>query len=306
MHLAADFKIKLRRMISGFVGLLLLSLVTDRFLFNGFSFDPLLRFGLGGLLFAAGVALPAISGRRLTLYGRSSEHGLPRGTTDKLVTQGIYAHLRHPAFEGFCLLTFAIGLLINSPAFVLIAAPLADCYIFYFALKKEEQEAFEKFDCDYEIYRLRTPAFWPGFLFRWTMKSKFDCIGQKGFGEMKVLVASTGESLDSKVAKRFGHAPCFIISKGGAAEYEVLQNEHSGENHEMIYEAAKKGVEMFVTGNIGPHAFDIIRSLGLNVALARGMSVSGALKKLHNNELQILSAPTVKHSVHDHAHGSHK
>ena len=175
MTFAKDFKTKLRRLLTGFLSLLLLGLLLDRLVFGHISFHSVLRFGLGSLLVFIGMALPAISGRQLTIYGRSKRDELPRGTTDELVTQGIYAHLRHPAFQGFLALTFGIGFLINSPAFAFVVAPLADAYIFYFALKKEEEEGFLKFGCDYERYRLQTPAFLPRFLFRWTMKEKFHC-----------------------------------------------------------------------------------------------------------------------------------
>ncbi len=175
MKFAKDFKTKLRRLLIGFLCLLLLGLLLDKLVFVSISFKPILRFGLGSLLIFIGMALPAMSGRQLTMYGRSNHDKLPRGTTDGLVTQGIYAHLRHPAFQGFLALTFGIGFLINSPGFAFVAAPLADAYIFYFALKKEEDEGFLKFGCDYEKYRLQTPAFLPRFLFGWTMKEKFHC-----------------------------------------------------------------------------------------------------------------------------------
>ncbi len=123
---------------------------------------------------------------------------------------------------------------------------------------------------------------------------------------MKVLVAAEKNSLESRVARRFGHAPYYLIVDTENIEYQVQKNEHSGENHEMIYDFAKQGVKMFLTGNIGPHAFDIIKSLGLKVALARGISVFEALEKLHHDELQILDGPTLKRSVHDHAHRHNK
>ncbi len=170
MKLATDFKIKLRRLLIGFFGLLIFSLIFDPIQFSDFQFSWIFRYGLGGFLFVAGMLLAAISGRQLRLYGRSDDKHLPRGTTDQFVTRGLYAHLRHPAFQGFCLLTFGIGLLVNSPTFVFVAAPLADAYILYFALTREEQEAFQKFGSEYEKYLQRVPAFWPPFLFKWTLK----------------------------------------------------------------------------------------------------------------------------------------
>ena len=123
---------------------------------------------------------------------------------------------------------------------------------------------------------------------------------------MKVLAAADKDSLQSRIAKRFGHAPYYLLVDTENIECQVQKNEHSGENHEMIYDFAEQGVKIFLTGNIGPHAFDIIQSLGLKVALARGISVFEALEKLQLDELQILDGPTLKRSVHDHAHGHNK
>lgn len=175
MTLAKDFKVKSIRFIIGLIVLIVLSVILDKSLFNNKSYHWLIQFGLGGFLMLLGLALPAISGRQLKLSGRSNKKNLPRGTTDKLVTSGLYTKLRHPAFQGFWFLLFGIGLLLNSYSFVFILAPLASAYIFYFALVQEEQEAFDRFGCDYEFYRQTVPAFLPSFLFRWTKKPKFNC-----------------------------------------------------------------------------------------------------------------------------------
>ena len=175
MKLAQDFKIKSIRFIVGLIVLVIMSIVLDKIFFTNKTFHWLAQFGLGGLFFLIGISLPAISGRQLKMNGRSLDKNLPRGTTDKLVIVGLYKELRHPAFQGFWFLLFGIGLLMNSYTFVFLLAPVASAYIFYFALVKEEQEAFEKFSCDYEYYRRDVPAFFPKLLFGWTLKEKFKC-----------------------------------------------------------------------------------------------------------------------------------
>ena len=57
-------------------------------------------------------------------------------------------------------------------------------------------------------------------------------------------------------------------------------------------------VTTIITGNIGPHAFELTQQMNVQVALARRMSVSEALIKLQRDELKILDAPTLKHSIH--------
>ncbi len=117
---------------------------------------------------------------------------------------------------------------------------------------------------------------------------------------MKVLIASQDANLDSAVAKRFGHAACYLLVAPETLHIEVIKNPED-DTHAIIPRAAKSGVKIFITGNIGPNAFELIRSLDLQVALARRMSAKDALIKLQRDELEILTAPTLKHSVHEHA-----
>lgn len=70
----------------------------------------------------------------------------------------------------------------------------------------------------------------------------------------------------------------------------------------IIPQAAKNGVKIFITRNIGPHAYELIRSLNLQVALARKMSANEALGKLEGGELRFLDASTLKRSIHERTH----
>ncbi|NJN97388.1 MAG: dinitrogenase iron-molybdenum cofactor biosynthesis protein [Anaerolineales bacterium] len=122
---------------------------------------------------------------------------------------------------------------------------------------------------------------------------------------MKVVIAAAGPTLDSLVAQRFGHAPYYLLVDVVTRELHVIENhEDDDETHAIIPQLAGQGAEVFVTGNIGPHAFQLIQSLQGQVALARRMPAGEALDKLQRGELELLSAPTVKHSRHD-LHGDH-
>ena len=78
-------------------------------------------------------------------------------------------------------------------------------------------------------------------------------------------------------------------------------NYRHDETHAIIPQLVGQGVELFITGNIGPHAFEIIKALKRQVALARGLSAGEALIRLQRGELEILSAPTLKRSIHHHS-----
>lgn len=158
--LAADFKIKFRNFVLGFVFLVALAWFLDHWLgWRSPLAQPVWRW-LGLFLLIAGLALPAISGRQLRLHGRQSEN-LPRGTTDTLVTEGLFRYMRHPAFVGFMLLLVGIGLSSASAGFTFVSAPLGIARIVHFAYTVEEREAREKFGAAYEAYAKNTPAFFP-------------------------------------------------------------------------------------------------------------------------------------------------
>jgi predicted Fe-Mo cluster-binding NifX family protein len=122
---------------------------------------------------------------------------------------------------------------------------------------------------------------------------------------MKVLIAANGPTLDSPVAKRFGHAPYYLYVDSETEQAQAINNtDPHDETHAIIPQLVGQGAEVFVTGNIGPHAFKLIRSLNRQVALARKMSAGQALDKLQRGELEILSASTLKRSIHEHDHHS--
>jgi protein-S-isoprenylcysteine O-methyltransferase Ste14 len=79
----------------------------------------------------------------------------------KLVTDGIYAYIRHPQYSGFILLTF--GLLIHWATIpLLVMWPLLVRQYVKLA-KQEESEMIEQFGDDYREYMEKVPRFFPKF-----------------------------------------------------------------------------------------------------------------------------------------------
>ena len=77
----------------------------------------------------------------------------------KLVTNGLYAYMRHPQYFGLFLLTF--GMLVQWPTLpTLVMWPVL--IVAYLRLaRREEREALERFGSAYIEYAKRTPAFLP-------------------------------------------------------------------------------------------------------------------------------------------------
>ena len=128
---------------------------------------------------------------------------------------------------------------------------------------------------------------------------------------MLILIGSDGNNLESPIAKRFGHANYFILYNTDAKSFEAIENKDEGHNHENLQEFLDKGVEVFIVGNIGPYAFEVINTLKSHVYLARKMSTKEAIDKFIKGKLKQLTEPTAKKSIgHDddkehHGKGKH-
>jgi len=130
---------------------------------------------------------------------------------------------------------------------------------------------------------------------------------------MLLLIGSDGNKLESPIAKRFGHAEYLIEYNTNTKSFETFTNNKEEHNHDNLQKFLDNGVEVFIVGNIGPHAFEIINTPKSKVYLARKMSVQEAIDKFLNNELIQLTEATVKQSIghgndenHHHGRGHHK
>jgi protein-S-isoprenylcysteine O-methyltransferase Ste14 len=98
-----------------------------------------------------------VTGRTLARQGRVGD--LPRMETNRLVTTGPYACMRHPMHLGLLLFPWAVALMIGSPSFLLFIAPMEMVAMVAMILTLEEREALQKFGVSYAAYRRKVPAF---------------------------------------------------------------------------------------------------------------------------------------------------
>lgn len=96
---------------------------------------------------------------------------------------------------------------------------------------------------------------------------------------MLLLIGSDENELESSVAKRFGHVIYFILYNTETNSFEVFENIDEGHKHKNLQQFLDKGVEAFMVGNIGPHAFEIINTPKSKVYLTRKTSVKQAVDK---------------------------
>ena len=121
--------------------------------FKSISFH-ILSAVLGIIIIFLAFRASANGGKELT-KGRVGD--IPRLETNKLVTTGIYACMRHPMLFGLTLLPLGWALLLGSPTFISMVAPLEMLFIIIMVIIFEEQEVKRKFSNEYEIYSKKVP-----------------------------------------------------------------------------------------------------------------------------------------------------
>lgn len=86
---------------------------------------------------------------------------------------------------------------------------------------------------------------------------------------MKICITSQGDNLESQVDPRFGRCRYFVIVDLETMNFEVIENPNTdafggaGTNSAQLI--ASKGVEIVLTGDIGPNASRVLESAGIKV-----------------------------------------
>ncbi len=109
---------------------------------------------IGIVLLILAFRAAANGGRELT-KGRVGD--IPRMETNLLVTTGIYSCMRHPMLFGLTLLPLGWALLLGSPTFITLVAPLEMFFIVVMVIVFEEMEVKQKFADAYVRYRQKVP-----------------------------------------------------------------------------------------------------------------------------------------------------
>jgi len=116
-----------------------------------------ITFVLGAVLLRLVIVVSRNTGRFLARMGREGD--IPRMATNKLVCEGMYGCMRHPMHLGLLFFPWAVALLVGSPTFVFVIAPLEMLFMVVMIKAFEEPEAIRKFGDAYREYMRRVPMF---------------------------------------------------------------------------------------------------------------------------------------------------
>ena len=113
---------------------------------------------------------------------------------------------------------------------------------------------------------------------------------------MKICVTSKGENLEAPVDSRFGRREYFIIVDSDSLEFEVIRNPHldamGGAGIQSGQLVAAEGVNVLLTGNIGPNAFQTLHAAGIEIICGVSGTVSEAIEKYKKGNFSPAQRPT--------------
>jgi len=112
---------------------------------------------------------------------------------------------------------------------------------------------------------------------------------------MKIAISSTGKGINSNVDSVFGRCPYFIVAKvedKKIVKIEAIKNISSeklgGAGISAAQAVVKKGVNIVITGNVGPRALDVLRQFKVEIYNGSG-SIKEVLKNFINGKLKKLT-----------------
>jgi len=115
---------------------------------------------------------------------------------------------------------------------------------------------------------------------------------------MKVAVSSSGKTLESDLDPRFGRASYFLIVDTETLNFEVKPNDQNmnlpqGAGIQAGKTVADCGVNVLITGNCGPKAYNVLQAAGIKVVTGLKGSVKEVVEQFKSSDPQYLEGPNV-------------
>jgi len=114
---------------------------------------------------------------------------------------------------------------------------------------------------------------------------------------MKIAITANAASLDANIDPRFGRCQYFIIIDPETMEFEALENSGAmtggGAGIAIAQVIAGSGVEVVLTGNCGPNAYQVLEAAGIKVMTGVSGKVQDAIRNYRSGKLETSSQPNV-------------
>ena len=114
---------------------------------------------------------------------------------------------------------------------------------------------------------------------------------------MKLAISATDPSLDAEVDPRFGRCQYFVIVDPETMAFEGLENSSAmaagGAGISTAQMIANKGVQVVLTGNCGPNAYQTLSAAGVQVITGVSGRMRDAIEGYKSGRFQAISQPNV-------------
>ena len=116
---------------------------------------------------------------------------------------------------------------------------------------------------------------------------------------MKIAITAQGKELSSEIDLRFGRAKWLIVIDTETGDYQVHDNvvnlnAAQGAGIQTGQNIANLGVEIVITGNVGPNAFKTLNAADVRIFLAEKQTVQKAIDSFKAGKLKEVNQANVK------------
>ena len=109
---------------------------------------------------------------------------------------------------------------------------------------------------------------------------------------MKLCITANEKSLESALDPRFGRAAFFIIYNLEDDSFQAFDNSGINASGGAGVKAGQfiidRGVDILITGDVGPNAAEVIKKAGIKVVTQDAGIVSGIVQKIKNNTIEVV------------------
>ncbi len=114
---------------------------------------------------------------------------------------------------------------------------------------------------------------------------------------MKICVTAEGSGLNSAVDPRFGRCRYYVIVETDTMRCEAVENPNlnaaSGAGIQSGQLMASKGVQVVLTGHVGPNAYQVLSAAGIDVRTGVSGTVQTAIKENQLGKYKSAADPNV-------------
>ena len=112
---------------------------------------------------------------------------------------------------------------------------------------------------------------------------------------LKIAVSASGSGLDALIDPRFGRCPYFVVVDTETMQFEDVPNTSqyapSGAGIGAAQAIASRGVQVVLTGSVGPNAYQALSAAGIQIMTGVSGTVREAVARYRKEELGSVSAP---------------